>query len=62
MTCGLAVKRPLDLSQDSFELVDVKKSRHSGSPGCSPFRPQLGILATSLKSTPNPTIPFKVSF
>uniref|UniRef100_A0A183CAD0 Akirin n=1 Tax=Globodera pallida TaxID=36090 RepID=A0A183CAD0_GLOPA len=57
MTCGLAVKRPLDLGQDGT-LVDVKRPRHSGaSPQCSPFRPQLGILATSLMQS---TVPIKV--
>ncbi|KAL7078834.1 hypothetical protein ACQ4LE_002715 [Meloidogyne hapla] len=52
MTCGLAVKRPLDLGQDAFEMIDVKRARQSGaSPKCSPFRPQLGILATSLNQS-----------
>lgn len=52
MSCGVAIKRPLDLSQDSFELSDVKRPRHSGiSPQCSLFRPQLNILATSLSQT-----------
>nr|CAD2187753.1 unnamed protein product [Meloidogyne enterolobii] len=52
MTCGLAVKRPLDLGQDAFELIDVKRARQSGaSPKCSPFRPQMGILATSLNQS-----------
>jgi len=55
MTCGLAVKRPWDLGQDSFELCDVKRPRHSGgaAPQCSPFRPQFGILAASLNNTNN---------
>ena len=51
MTCGLAVKRPLDLGQDAFE-IDVKRARQSGAtPKCSPFRPQMGILATSLNQS-----------
>lgn len=49
MTCGLAVKRPHDyesyLSPDAS--VEVKRSRTANT-HCSPFRPQLGTLATSL--------------
>lgn len=52
MSCGVAIKRPLDLSQDSFELVDVKRPRHNAvSPQCTMFRPQLNILASSLNQT-----------
>ena len=67
MTCGLAVKRPLDLGQDAFELIDVKRARQSGaSPKCSPFRPQMGILATSLNQSttgnPSPKVCFNFFF
>lgn len=66
MTCGLAVKRPLDLGQDAFEMVDVKRARQGGaSPKCSPFRPQMGILATSLNqstSTQNQKVCFRIFF
>jgi len=52
MTCGIAVKRPLDfdsyLSPDSS--IEPKRSRQA-NPQCSPFRPQLGTLATSLSTT-----------
>ncbi|KAL3087014.1 hypothetical protein niasHT_018269 [Heterodera trifolii] len=62
MTCGLAVKRPLDLGQDG-SLVDVKRPRHGGaSPQCSPFRPQLGILATSLMQSVPPKVPSPPAF
>lgn len=49
MTCSLAVKRPHDyesyLSPDSS--VEAKRSRTANT-HCSPFRPQLSTLATSL--------------
>jgi len=55
MTCGIAVKRPLDyeayLSPETS--VDIKRSRHESK--CSPFRPQLGTLATSLMQSTNST-------
>ena len=54
MTCGIAVKRPLDyesyLSPESG--IDIKRARQT-NPQCSPFRPQLGTLATSLMQSTN---------
>jgi len=56
MTCGLAVKRPHDFESyvlddsDSPDEVEIKRRRQLSvmQPQCSPFRPQLGTLATSL--------------
>jgi hypothetical protein len=57
MTCGLAVKRPydyeaylLDESETGDDCVEIKRSRQLTAiqPQCSPFRPQMGTLASSL--------------
>jgi hypothetical protein len=58
MTCGIAVKRPLDYESylSSPETgVGIKRSRHEASLKCSPFQPQLGTLATSLAQSANST-------
>ncbi|KAI1702821.1 akirin [Ditylenchus destructor] len=52
MACGLAVKRPHEYDYETYlsleSAVESKRSRPSNQPNCSPFRTQLGTLATSL--------------
>ena len=52
MTCGVAVKRPLDYESylNSESGIDIKRARKT-NPQCSPFRPQFGTLASSLTNT-----------
>jgi len=54
MTCGIAVKRPLDYESylNPESSIEAKRARQA-NPQCSPFRPQLGTLATSLMQSTN---------